>query len=303
MSDISITNLSNENFNFEDLHFDLIIIGEISLDMSILVGELQKYYNHFNGLKLAFYQNEDNSTFFSSILALKLKYIFITRNFDSLSPFLMTQNNISYVSNNISISRILPQASPIGFQRQFCSLEEIKTMEMNAEFGLSLGIMSKFDELVEVELRNIKHFIVDFSVCKKCYSSSFKNAAVTGLTPEQLIQIARYCTNSNELNGFTFICNEFSESNFDETQLTAICIWYLIEGIYDGPILLNLEESESTLCTLNDHDDELEFTRNSNKYWVRIAGSDRDFMPCTFDEYNEGVNGHISERLNIRLYK
>ncbi len=306
MSIIKFTDLDSFSFQIENLNLDIILIYDDEIQFTDIQTELSKMYSHFEDLNLGFIKYSNNVETINKLYSIERhKFILLTNNVFPLAEVLgFIYDKTASFSNNLKNSIQLPSISQLGFQRQFCSYDEIKDVEQKAKFAFSLGLIEYNEDIVETELRSIDNAIVNLNVCKKGFVPSVNDAYVTGLTPEKLIQLIRYCTNSPSFKSIVFdMSNVDAKSNIDAIQLISLCIWYIIEGIDDGPLEITSEFSEYFVCSLSDYDEDLHVVNTNGKFWASISAEIEDYHAITFEEFNDINLGIVSDRLKLKFFK
>ncbi len=291
--------------------FEVIILGKDDHFFNQILTIIESYANHFDNLTIG-YCHYDTEHDLTVVLQKGNEKGTIFILIDVLSDLLSEKSDyfeeVTLLSNNILLN--LAQSTIInclGFQRHLVSLESISRIESQSNYASSLGLLTNDLNNQEPEMRDIKHLIVDFNICKQSYFPSIIDALPTGLEPETLIQLIRFSTNSPILKSVFFNTENIDLNAEHSTVKTMIaeCTWYLLEGISIGAPEIDAQ-CETTFCTLKDHDIDLEFiySSKSNKYWVKLfdASNKNPFIACSAIEYEEGCQGQISNRLFRKMF-
>lgn len=292
-------------------HFRVIILANQSQFSEDVLAILQSFANHFDGLSIGycFYENtndlaailkngQSHQTLYIVIEAFT-NLLGITNSFiDEVTVFSNTINLRDFDCNIVNF---------MGFQRHLVDLTAISKIESESNYAASLGLLTNDINKQEPELREVKHLMVDLNICKECYFKSVTDALPTGIEPETLIQLIRFSTNSPFLKTIVFNIGNIAMSvnHHSASTMIAESIWYVLEGIVAGPIVMD-ENCETTFCTLKEHDIDLEFiyAPNYHKYWARVfdEAEVKPYVPCSESDYIDGCQGQISNRLFNKLF-
>lgn len=308
---LEITKCEVDKENQISPSFDVIILGKENLFFNQTLNALQNCANHFAGLKIGycyFTEKYEIEIILHKGHASGMIFIVIDDMNTFSSKVKATFEEVAILSNTVVLQNFnFNTVNYIGFQRHLVSLEDITYIEERSKYATSLGLLVNDINNLEPELREVQHLFVNLNICKGSYFPCVVDALPTGLDPESLMQLIRFSTNSPDLKTIVFNIENISsdKDNKAECLMVAECIWYLLEGINLGPIVID-ENCETTFCTLKEHDMDLEFLYSNpfNKYWVRMfdQANDTSFVACTESEYTEGCQGQISNRLFKKFF-
>jgi hypothetical protein len=267
-----------------------------------------------NSIKGSFYDLKDHSKFDISFAVSNHFQEYISSG-DNLSIYfsaksedyfkhIKTQNHsLTVFANNLYYSKLYKKVNNLGFQRQICEINDIQIAEINSEFNYSLGLLLAKEELVNIELRNTQHALVDLSILPKLPLNLANNSLLTGLQLEKLIQLIANCSKSPNLKSLFFNTSNFNFHKMNElSELFSTILWYFIEGIRGGPVVLNeFDSCDKSIASMKDFDQDLEFIHQNGHYWARLLSESENLFPCTFEEYQDGILGDMSSRLFKKL--
>jgi formiminoglutamase len=291
--------------------FDVIILGKENEFFNNTLALLKTYADHFPKLSIGacFCTESDDlerilrNGHSSGIIFVVLDDFgtFSSKSMTSIAEVTVLSNNV--ISSNYNFDCV----NFIGFQRHLVSTEDIVFIEAKSSYAVSLGLLTQNINNLEPEMRTVEHLLVNLNVCKSSIFSKVSDAMPTGLDPESFIQIIRFSTNSPDLKTIVFNMGNIAKDkdNTAESSMIAESIWYILEGVNIGPIVID-DQCESTFCTLKEHDIVLEFlfSVQSNKHWVKIYDQsvDTSFVACSESEFIDGCQGVLSNRLFKKLF-
>jgi hypothetical protein len=231
--------------------------------------------------------------------------IFFTNKLDKYITYVKGQNYpLLAFANHIEFCKLYENINNLGFQRQLCEINDIHSMEAKSDFNYSLGLLLAKEDLVNVELRNTQHALVDLSILSKSsYNFSF-DSLLTGISLEKLIQLIANCSKSPKMKSLFFNTGNLNFENLQNlSELFSTILWYFIEGIKSGVIDFQEDKAcDKFITTIKELDHDLEFIHQNGYYWVKLVKETEQCHPCAFEEYQEGMLGELSARLFKKLF-
>jgi len=166
---------------------------------------------------------------------------------------------------------------------------------------LFLGTLKADLSLIELYSRNISEVKIDLNILKKSEILECKDAKPSGLTTEELAQIARYLGFSNTIKNIVI-------TNADQklllakntTEILAEFIWYLSEGyknrIKEDPYSKDYASTQHLQHSEFTHSIILYKSKKSQRRWVS-GEDDKTLIPCSLNEYDQLLKNEIPQRL------
>ena len=189
----------------------------------------------------------------------------------------------------------------LGYQRHVVDKSLFHDIQNSENQGLSLGKLRTKEYLLEPILRDTNYVHLDLSVVRKsdCLCS---NNFSTGLSAEELCQLARYAGEGNQLNLISINTSNILKDNVEySADLIAQFMWYFVEG-------LSLDQKEDPLQSSNFREYLIDLpniskpiifkqSKSSGKWWVKSLSANNKYHSCALQEYEESVKNELPERL------
>lgn len=194
-----------------------------------------------------------------------------------------------FVSNNqaINISKSIDSRyhNNMAWQRHLNSYNDN---------GFSIGHLRGLKHNIEPLFREGQVFQFNLNAIRKSDLPNHKYSSPTGLSIEEACQIARYIGGSTDFKSFNLVC---TQTDIDDTmaECMAMILWYLFEGLAT-PKNHPKYSDEFTEFIVEDKTQSFFFLQSNinGKWWLRNKDQ---YIPCTYEEYENMTHGNLSNRL------
>lgn len=199
--------------------------------------------------------------------------------------------------------------SNLGYQSHFVTLADRKRMKNLYFSAMRLGEIRNDIRECEPYLRNADMVSFDISAIRSSDAPGTSHPSPAGLDAEEACQIAKYAGMANRVSSISFCeVNPMRDLNEQTSLLTAMMIWYFIEGYYnrrdDEPI--NPESMTRYRLQVAGGLEEVIFLKNesSGRWWMEVPYHDgigkpearRKIIPCSESDYNLAKENELPER-------
>ncbi len=284
----------------ENLFQKIALIGNINSPFDTIARVLKNLSYHFDALSiLEFGSLHENTslTLEELIQACKEKNIIpVLLGWDEQDIFsLSLKGRKIFLCNKIYGKEEYQYShSFIGYQRHFSDMDIIQKVDTDSYGSMSLGKIRTIPLAVEPIIRDGNYIHINLNVVKSSEVPNTTDAFPTGLTSEELCQIARY---AGEANGIKCICfDNIDALSMAESKVIATVIWYFLEGrnhlVQDHPS--HSTEFSSYVVSFDDEDIVFKKHNRTQRIWALI---DDEYYACTNDEYIQAIDGTLPDRL------
>lgn len=204
----------------------------------------------------------------------------------------------------------------LGYQSYFVPLSDQKRLKNLYFQGLRLGKLRENLREAEPYLRNANMVSFDMGAVRAADAPGNSHPSPAGFTTEEICQLARYTGMSNRISSVS-ICEvqPMKDFNGQTSMLSALVIWYLIEGYYsrkvDEPVDLNRFTKYSVNLQGGIH--EIVFYKNpmTERWWMEVPYADHigkpepkvELVPCSESDYEMARNDEIPEKWWLAHHK
>ncbi len=193
----------------------------------------------------------------------------------------------------------------------------INVMEKLYFDHLRLGQLRDQFKEVEPLIRDADLLSFDLSAIQSADAPGAVDAQPFGLSGEEACQICWFAGMNEKLSSIGLYGYDpyFDDANNKTAKVTAVMIWYFIEGFYSRKDSLSFKSADYIKFTvsLDMKPNTLVFykSKRSGKWWMEIPHSDNprydriSTVPCSYADYQLAQKGEIPERwinAQIKLY-
>lgn len=216
-----------------------------------------------------------------------------TENMYELSSTILIHSD-STISPEINISsRTQKLSTNLGYQRHGSDSTYI------SQKCISLGQFRSESDIIEPLLRDIKVASINLDVLRHSEAPAIKDNFPSGMTTEELCQIARYLGESNNIKTLEIIVDTKDHEVKIESMIVAQLIWYFSEGM---TLDKHIHPSTSTefqeyIVDTDSLNHTYHFFRSikNGKWWLKTLSS--EYVACSEQEYLDTKNHGLPERL------
>jgi len=227
-------------------------------------------------------------------------------------------NNTSY-NNKIFLHspNYLYHFSNIGYQSYFVSDADRRTLRSLNFEALRLGELKSDMTLAEPLLRDADMATFDIGCVRHADAPGTNYPSPAGFSAEEICRVARYAGISNRLSSVSFCeVNPMKDLNEQTSHLTALMIWYFVEGFYnrkyDHP---NADYSNVTKhrIQMKGSIPEIIFYKSnlSERWWMEVPFPHtseiniykRQLVACTPQDYQSALDDEIPDKWWLTYYK
>lgn len=272
----------------------------------------EKFFNHFNNVKVydGGYLNAEADHFYERISQFldnsRILPIFVGINDELVNS--MTAKWKCPVHHLSCQTKSVPNGLPnyqnafIGYQRHLCSYQEIMELENHSYNSLSLGKMRTYPSVSEAVMRDACIAYIHYNVLKWSDCPFLDDNMPTGLTTEELCQMAWFLGRAQNLKALILDDAETLHSSLKSGLLATEVLWYFLEGLNTR----NFRHPEKSkdfsefIVLSEDMDSELIFLKDnaSAHWWLKIiVGEKPFFLACTNEEYELTLRNDTPDRI------
>jgi len=204
----------------------------------------------------------------------------------------------------------------LGHQSYFVSLADKKRIGNLFFEGVRLGEIRQDLKEAEPHLRNANMVSIDMSSVRSADAPGTTHPSPAGFTAEEIVQLARYAAMSNRCSSVS-ICETqpMKDFNGQTTLLSAIMIWYLVEGYYnrrvDEPNDVSLLTKYSVSLHGGAHEIVFYFNPVSERWWMEVPYADAlkrnehktELIPCSKTDYEMARTDEIPQKWWLTHHK
>lgn len=231
----------------------------------------------------------------------------VLTNYAYISPFLDLKD---HEDSDSSINyRIFNQYPPtvnvftgIGYQSYKVTASELDLMRNLSFPVLRYGVLHENIQVTEPYLREVNAVCMDISAVRHAYSPGGNHHLPAGFSVMEICQLARYVGNSHHISTFSLTeYNANADIHHQTASLSAMIIWYFMEGIYQRRIehpLSHTEQFKKYRVKVNAGIEEITFYQSdlTGLWWMEVVNSPRStIVPCSEAEYQSVVADDIPE--------
>jgi len=282
-------------------------VGETFHDTYIALTEISAYFISLNKVLIILGGGHDlivpvfkGHSFFNEPL-----------NFASVDAYLDFQDegathSKSFLSSLLSYpNSLLAQYSLFGYQSYLCSQKEIELLNQMNFNMLRLGSLNDNIREIEPDIRTLNHISIDLCSLKISESPGNPYSGPNGISSELICSIMRYAGMSLSVKSVLLSeLNPIIDSQSQSARIYAQSLWYFLLGFeFRSNDSLFLEKDNYLIYHVTSSLTELVFYRSklSNRWWVNIPGdiklNDSQFFPCSFLDYQNALDGILSDRV------
>jgi formiminoglutamase len=212
----------------------------------------------------------------------------------------------SYLSSIISSkSKYLFNYSNIGYQSYFAGIAETNLLEDLLFDFFRLGMVRENLAEMEPVLRDTDLMLISMSSVRQSDSPASIFPSPNGLTGEELCQLAWYSGQSEKLSSIA-ICDWHPQYDprHHTAHLAAQAAWYFIDGFYkrNSEYPFNREENcTKYILTLSGSGNEITFYKSnrSERWWMEVPSSKLPsglMVACSYHDYQKACRQEVPER-------
>lgn len=231
-----------------------------------------------------------------------------TIDFNITQPEKMTSDNYLY-RILLRDPSYLFNLSLLGYQTYLADSESISTMERYFFETYRLGKIRENIQEIEPIIRSADIMSFDISSVRQCDAAGSNHPSPNGFTAEDACLICRYAGLSDNLNSIGFYeYNSITDNNGQTSFLIAEMIWYFVDGYlqrqYEN-IVGNPKNFTKFITSDVNNTFHISFykSKKTNRWWMEVPGKstskilpDKQFMPCSYKDYEDATKGGIPER-------
>lgn len=196
--------------------------------------------------------------------------------------------------------KLLHEISFIAYQKHLSH----RRHPHNPEISMRLGDIRSDLQRAEVIMRNADFVVFHLDALRLSDNTGSKSSITSGLTIEEMCQLARYAGASHRLKAVLICGYDYSiDTQSVMANNVALLSWYLLEGCMIRRNESKHEDDLITYTVLPDSiDAELIFYQNprSGRWWVEIMSEETKKparLACSQKDYEEACLNNISERI------
>lgn len=238
-------------------------------------------------------------------------------NFASIDPLFDLGQDEHELTSRSYLSRIILHQpnylfsfTNIGFQSYYVDQDAIALMKNLYFESFRLGKVRANIEEAEPMIRNADFVSFDISAIRKSDAPGNFYTNPNGFFGEEACQICRYAGMNDKLSSIGFYeYNPIYDDNGQTASLLAQMIWYFIDGFANRQDELPEESTENYikfLVNIDSFDEELVFlkSKKTERWWMEIQPKNKlkhkyrrlQFVPCSYQDYQNAVNKEIPDR-------
>jgi len=270
------------------------------------------FFNHFkniivfDGGHIINTNNIKNIAFYSLIENKICLPIFIGFDSKFISDVLeKSEFSFCQISNNTktpSPKYNLDNTSYVGYQRHLSTYDETLYLENNSYRSISLGKMRTYPSLTEAILRDTQLSYINFNVIKWSECRYAEGNLPTGMTTEEICQIAHQLGGAPELNALLIDGGQLINNSYELGLIAAEFVWYYLEGL-NMKFASHPKNSDdfSEYLVVSEHMEvDIVFLKNNahGYWWLKIETDNTPhYLACTYEEYQSTLNDEIPDRI------
>lgn len=229
-------------------------------------------------------------------------------NYAYISPFLDLKDEKEAVSSvNYRIFNQYPPTvnvfTGIGYQTYKVTASEFDLMRNLSFPSLRYGLLHGNIQIAEPYLRDVDAVCLDISAVRHSDSPAANYPLPAGFSVMEICQLARYAGNSHNISTFSLTeYNVLQDIHHQTATLSAMILWYFIEGIYqrrpEHP-LTHPEQFKKYRVKVNAGIEQIVFYQSdlTGLWWMEVNNSPRSLIvPCAESEYQSVVADEIPEK-------
>lgn len=196
--------------------------------------------------------------------------------------------------------KLLHEISFLGYQKHLSHRKH----PHNPDKSMRLGDIRTDMQRAEVILRNADIVVIHLDAIRLGDNGGSTGSLSSGLTIEEICQLARYAGASHRLKAAIICGYDYSNDHSKiQAQNIALISWYLLEGcMIKKSESANGDELVSYTVLPDSVDAELTFYKNprSGRWWVEIISEETNEpvrLACSQKDYEEACLNNISERI------
>ena len=212
----------------------------------------------------------------------------------------------SYLSSIISSkSKYLFNYSNIGYQSYFAGIAETNLLEDMLFDFFRLGMVRENLAEMEPVLRDTDLLMISMSSVRQCDSPASIFPSPNGLTGEELCQLAWYGGQSEKLSSMA-ICDWHPEYDhrYHTAHLAAHAAWYFIDGFYKRNSEYPFNRAGDFtryILSLSGSGNVITFYKSnrSERWWMEVPSSKLPsglMVPCSYQDYQRACRQEVPER-------
>ena len=220
-------------------------------------------------------------------------------------------NSRSYLSRIILHQpNFLFNYTNLGFQSYYVDSDAITLMK-NLYFETNrLGNARANLEETEPIVRNADVLSFDISAVRQSDAPGTFYTNPNGFFGEEACRICRYAGMNDKLSSIGFYeYNPKYDKNGQTASLMAQMIWYFIDGFYNRQSDYPNKESDDYirfLVNIEEYNDEIVFlkSKKTERWWMEVQPKKtvkekyrrHQYIPCSYDDYQNALNHEIPDR-------